>query len=580
MKMNKTILIILMLCLVTATVVVYAEEEAPHNCRMMASISNNFPDGIIIQQLINDSSSLQKLGASNRDGWGIASYNTFLSDANISRGKLSANTDINFDITATNLESIKPKIVLGHVRICVTGCCAHDGTIPNPHPFIRYEKNGKMWAFAHNGVVSKTTMATLIKPEYLIDNPYNGGFIPECNVSNPNLIVDSEMYMAFVMQQIEYNDWNVVKGIVNATKTMVSAGLGSMNFVFSDGEKVWGFRLGNSLSYLNNGTYYSVASQPTSSSDKWTTMNDYQLVELSSDSAPKVIDVRTWTEPVEQCTENWQCTEYGSCLGYLQLRDCNDLNKCNTTINKPIEAKLCDMPCIPNWQCGAWGTCSSEGQQLRECIDLNNCKPIEQQSCIPECIIQWTCNQWSVCDNNNQQRTCTNNCDSETRIENQYCTMPGIELLSNPSFTTNTVGWNFYSTISATGARITSDYDSSPAAYKITVVNQGTSHSNIQFFTKGISIENGKQYRLTMRVKSSVPVTNLIGVNLINPSSPYNSYAVEATRYYSSGTAWSTLDIIFTAKITTSNARITIYNGKMPSSSYLLIDTLSFKEVN
>ena len=43
--------------------------------------------------------------------------------------------------------------------------------------------------------------------------------------------------------------------------------------------------------------------------------------------------------------------------------------------------------CNPNWECGSWSECNSDGIQARICNDLNNCesdlnRPSESQSCI------------------------------------------------------------------------------------------------------------------------------------------------------------------------------------------------------
>ena len=41
------------------------------------------------------------------------------------------------------------------------------------------------------------------------------------------------------------------------------------------------------------------------------------------------------------CEENWQCSDWSSCVNNKQTRTCNDLNDCNTFINKPSETKIC-----------------------------------------------------------------------------------------------------------------------------------------------------------------------------------------------------------------------------------------------
>ncbi|MEM2956348.1 MAG: S8 family serine peptidase [Candidatus Pacearchaeota archaeon] len=41
------------------------------------------------------------------------------------------------------------------------------------------------------------------------------------------------------------------------------------------------------------------------------------------------------------CKENWQCSEWSECINGMQKRICNDLNNCNTTINKPLDEIYC-----------------------------------------------------------------------------------------------------------------------------------------------------------------------------------------------------------------------------------------------
>lgn len=41
------------------------------------------------------------------------------------------------------------------------------------------------------------------------------------------------------------------------------------------------------------------------------------------------------------CPENWNCTDWGPCIGGIQKRFCLDANKCGTTRNKPAFEKTC-----------------------------------------------------------------------------------------------------------------------------------------------------------------------------------------------------------------------------------------------
>ena len=46
---------------------------------------------------------------------------------------------------------------------------------------------------------------------------------------------------------------------------------------------------------------------------------------------------------LEECEEDWSCDEWSECMDGRQIRSCSDLNKCNTTKNKPTEEQSCEM---------------------------------------------------------------------------------------------------------------------------------------------------------------------------------------------------------------------------------------------
>lgn len=289
--MSNKIKFILLLVLI----IPFVNAEEDHNCRLLASMSDNFPANLINSQLLNDSASMKALGASNPDGWGIVYYNTIGSNATITRGKLPASTDTSFINLSYNLSSSEPKIILTHVRICTSGCCTHDSTIPDPHPFTMY-KNGKSYSFIHNGAVSISNVQTLINSTYIYNNPYTGSNLAECNYcDNSSLLVDSEVLFRYIMQQIELYDWNVTKGISDATNTLINSGYANsgINFILSDGEKLWGFKYAtHTLYYLNSTDYLSIASQPTNTSQPWIAMTNKQLVEMSIGAQPVVSNIQ------------------------------------------------------------------------------------------------------------------------------------------------------------------------------------------------------------------------------------------------------------------------------------------------
>jgi len=173
---------------------------------------------------------------------------------------------------------------VGHVRIATSGA----SDIPNPHPFIR-NKGGKWWAFGHNGGLSKTALKNLIGEAYLAENPPTIGD----NWNDPD-VVDSDLYMLYILKCTEENGWNVTIGIAEAVRDISQSDSGAMNFFLTDGETLWGFRRGITLYYYYNATspqYSVIASQPpTNNSSGWEELHDYNLITLTTDNAPSIID--------------------------------------------------------------------------------------------------------------------------------------------------------------------------------------------------------------------------------------------------------------------------------------------------
>jgi len=241
------------------------------------------PEAVVYDHLINLPNSLKNLGAYNPNGWGLAYYNN--DGLTALRGKPPANTDQNFTLAVQKIAESSASIAVGHVRLATSGAI----NIPNPHPFVR-DKGGKFWAFGHNGGLDKNKLKTLIGAEYLADNPPTVG----SNWDDPN-VVDSDLYMLYVMKCIEENGWNVISGIAKAVADIRAVDYGAMNFFLTDGETLWGFRLGYELYYYYNSTsssqYSALASQfPKDTQDGWIALQDYNLVILTKGNPPIVID--------------------------------------------------------------------------------------------------------------------------------------------------------------------------------------------------------------------------------------------------------------------------------------------------
>ncbi|NWG10761.1 class II glutamine amidotransferase [Candidatus Bathyarchaeota archaeon] len=256
--------------------------EAFHECRFWAMISPSMPESVAMNQLVYGEQSLKNLGAINYNGWGLAYFNSC--EPTVLRGALPANSDPAFDLAAQELAESGSKIGVGHVRRATSGA----SDIPNPHPFMRL-KGGKWWAYGHNGGLSEPALRELIGQEYLDQNPPTVGD----NWSDPR-VVDSDLYMLYILKCIEENDWNVTAGVAKAIRNITKNAYGTMNFFLTDGETLWGFRLGNTLHYYYNETspsYAVIASQPPTNNDEgWIELHDYNFIILKMNNPPIIID--------------------------------------------------------------------------------------------------------------------------------------------------------------------------------------------------------------------------------------------------------------------------------------------------
>ena len=268
--------------------------ETEHNCSMWAAISNNFPDSLIYNQLLDEPFSSKFISQSyNFDGWGISYYSNFSDSSVIARGAVRAFNDSVYDSVVLAVNASEPEIILAHIRNCSSGCCCHGcDSIANPHPFERY-KNNKYWSFEHKGDVEKPLLFELIGEEYLANNPLTGSGIPECDPSDSANIIDSELYFVYLLKNIEDNGWNVAAGLREALLELIYLSrYGAFNFILSDGNSIWAFRNGNTLFYLYDSTSNTKALAtiyPSEIQGNWQDMSNFEMVILNADEAPSVI---------------------------------------------------------------------------------------------------------------------------------------------------------------------------------------------------------------------------------------------------------------------------------------------------
>jgi len=287
----------LILCLLAPCILQFssnAEACGHHACRLWGAIGEPIPAEIVQDHLLNMPNSLKALGASNRNGWGLAYYNcTISNDTMVHRGRLPASEDSAFDDAAKETADSEPQVAMGHVRMATSGLI----NISDPHPFKRF-KGGKWWLFAHNGGISKTVLIGLIGEEYLNENPPQVG-------NNTDQWIDSELYFIYVLKCVEEQGWNVTRGIAEATIAIHEKyNLATMNFLLTNGELLWGFCKGHSLYYCyatqngNSTQTTAIASQyPSATQGNWTLLDDFDLIEASKNEPPKVSDVRLVSIP-------------------------------------------------------------------------------------------------------------------------------------------------------------------------------------------------------------------------------------------------------------------------------------------
>jgi len=168
--------------------------------------------------------------------------------------------------------------------------------------------------------------------------------------------------------------------------------------------------------------------------------------------------------------------------------------------------------------------------------------------------------------------------------ENIWATIPpeldADELLPNPGFATDTDGWHLYCEggADAVGSRDASDYDSSPASYRIECKAKGSGASHIQLYTTDISIEQGYYYKLSFRAKSTAEFT-IDSISMMKPDAPWTSYYSYRSRSpLNIKENWTTYEVLFRASKTAQDARITFFLGKsLPGGAVFHVDSPSFR---
>ena len=271
------------------------------HCRLWGMVSQSFPQSVVMDQLVSLPDSLKNLGGGpdgpgNVNGWGLLYFSS--GTPVVVRGQPEAYTDNAFNVAAQQLAASGERVGMGHVRQSASG--AKD--IPDPHPFIR-ERGGKVWALAHNGVLNIGNLKSLIGSTYL------SYFAPEVgsNWNDPN-VVDTDLYLIYVIKCIEESGWDAKKGIAEAeTEIYKTDSSANANFLLSDGLEMWGYKESvdsiHPLCYRYDGVlgYSAIVSQSPEGPGlgSWVSMSNFNLVEISVGTPPVLYqDIRGYDDPL------------------------------------------------------------------------------------------------------------------------------------------------------------------------------------------------------------------------------------------------------------------------------------------
>ena len=103
-----------------------------------------------------------------------------------------------------------------------------------------------------------------------------------------------------------------------------------------------------------------------------------------------------------KCQSRWQCSEWESCIGGVQKRECEDVEECFIPTDVPDFTRFCGGTCVERWEC-EWSDCSG-GFTSPECIDLNKCgtkynipQKLECRDERDKCSPDISCTDWTEC---------------------------------------------------------------------------------------------------------------------------------------------------------------------------------------
>ncbi len=245
-------------------------------CRLLGLIANKPVD------LEFSLTRFSEFSKSNPDGWGVGWYEEDGSAKVFKQGIPADAPNSEFPILS---KKVRSKIIIAHVRKGTRGQPAD----VNSHPF-----QFKNWIFAHNGSVDRDQLKSLLRHDYI--NELKGK-------------TDSEVYFYLILQCIEEEDGNIINGIKKAINEVKSERHGGLNFLLSDGERLYAFRYSS-----DSRDYYSLwwLKREPSGSDPIEFTSEETKALLRSKSLKGEKAVLVCSEKLTE--EEWKEIKFGSML--------------------------------------------------------------------------------------------------------------------------------------------------------------------------------------------------------------------------------------------------------------------------
>ena len=229
-------------------------------CRILGIVAD--PPQELGACLVDAPRSLASLSHEHRDGWGTAVFNDPL-DWAIKKAPLSAFADARFAEAARESHG---SVLIAHVRRGTVGPVS----FLNTHPF----KRGR-WVFAHNGTIEQL--------------PFLRSLASPARLGEIEGATDSEIFFAYLMTELDgVRREDEAKTVAHAVLELARRpSFGAINFLLSDGQTLYAFRLGRTLHVLERPGAVLVASERLTD-EPWREVEEGVVLQVTRKPAPKL----------------------------------------------------------------------------------------------------------------------------------------------------------------------------------------------------------------------------------------------------------------------------------------------------